>query len=367
MKAYIVETEKLDHNIGILKQKAGSATVWGVVKGNGYGLGAAKLALALKKQGIDHFAVTDPEEAMAIREAGLREEAILMLRASSCRQELQELLRLDVICTLGSLEDGEALNAVAAAMGKTAQAHVKLDTGMGRYGFLPEQTDEAAALWEYDHISIRGIFTHFHTAGNEKVTGQQFSQFMSAVTTLKQRGLDVGMVHCCNSLGFWYYPQMHLDAVRLGSCLLGRVGYADKAGLKRVGYAQAQVEALRIIPRGHNVGYGGDCTVKRDTRIAVIGIGYLHGYSVERGYDIFRVRDCLRSMGRYFKYMLKRRCLTVEVNGRTCKVLGHVSMVNLIADVTEVPCVLHDPVKVQINPLDLKGMEVIFRQKEGAV
>ena len=331
MKAYIVETEKLKHNIEILKQQAGSAVIWGVVKGNGYGLGAGKLALLLKEQGIDHFAVTDLAEARALREAGLTENPILMLRATSDRQELEALLSLNVICTLGSLEDGQTLHDAASSLGRTAHAHVKLDTGMGRYGFLPEQTERAAELWKYDNIKIEGVFTHFYRAGSEKVTKKQFSDFRSAVDVLRSMGLEVGMVHCCNSLGFWYYPEMHLDAVRLGSALLGRVGY------------------------------GGDCRVRRDTRIAVIGVGYFHGFSVERGYDVFRIRDCLRSMGRYLKYLLKRRCLTVEVNGKTCKVLGHVGMVNLIADVTDISCALHDPVKLQINPLDLKGMEVIYR------
>lgn len=361
MKAYIVETEKLKHNIEILKQQAGSAVIWGVVKGNGYGLGAGKLALLLKEQGIDHFAVTDLAEARALREAGLTEDPILMLRATSDRQELEALVSLDVICTLGSLEDGGALNDTASSLGRTAHAHVKLDTGMGRYGFLPEQINQAAGLWKYDNITIEGVFTHFYRAGSERVTKKQFSDFRSAVDVLRSMGLEVGMVHCCNSLGFWYYPEMHLDAVRLGSALLGRVGYGPRANLRRIGYVQADVEALRVIPKGHNVGYGGDCRVRRDTRIAVIGVGYFHGFSVERGYDVFRIRDCLRSMGRYLKYLLKRRCLTVEVNGKTCKVLGHVGMVNLIADVTDIPCALHDPVKLQINPLDLKGMEVIYR------
>lgn len=361
MKAYIVETEKLKHNIEILKQQAGSAVIWGVVKGNGYGLGAGKLALLLKEQGIDHFAVTDLAEARALREAGLTEDPILMLRSTSDRQELEALVSLDVICTLGSLEDGGALNDTASSLGRTAHAHVKLDTGMGRYGFLPERMDQAAELWKYDNIKIEGVFTHFYRAGSEKVTKKQFSDFRSAVDVLRSMGLEVGMVHCCNSLGFWYYPEMHLDAVRLGSALLGRVGYGPRANLRRIGYVQADVEALRVIPKGHNVGYGGDCRVRRDTRIAVIGVGYFHGFSVERGYDVFRIRDCLRSMGRYLKYLLKRRCLTVEVNGKTCKVLGHVGMVNLIADVTDIPCALHDPVKLQINPLDLKGMEVIYR------
>lgn len=361
MNTYIVEAEKLKENIAVCRAHAGEAVIWGVVKGNGYGLGAAPLALFLKSQGIGHFAVTSLSEAKALREAGFREESILMLRATADEAELREMIALDVICTLGSLADGEAVSRAASALGRTACAHVKLDTGMGRYGFLPAQVEEAKKLWEFENVKIQGIFTHFHTAGNEKVTKRQFSDFMYAVTALKGAGLDVGMVHCCNSLAFWYYPEMRLDAVRLGSCLLGRVGYAGRAGLQRIGYAQSQVEALRTLPKGHNVGYGGDCTLRRETRTAVVPVGYLHGYSVERGYDVFRVRDCLRSMGRYLKYMLKRRRLTVEVNGKTCKVLGHVGMVNLVADVTDVPCGLHDPVRIQINPLDLKDMEVIYQ------
>ena len=129
-----------------------------------------------------------------------------------------------------------------------------------------------------------------------------------------------------------------------------------------MGYVRAEVEELRCLPKGHNVGYGGDCRLRRETRIAVVGVGYLHGFSVERGYDVFRPRDCLRSMGRYLKYLLKGKKLWVEVNGHPCPVLGHVGMVNLVADVTDVPCQVHDPVTVQINPLDLKGMDVVFRE-----
>lgn len=361
MKAYIVETDKIIHNVQVLKQKAGNATIWGVVKGNGYGLGAAKLAQVLYGEGITHFAVTALEEAAALREAGLKDANILMLRETSDKQELEQLLNLDVICTLGSLDAAQALNEVAGELGKKAKAHAKLDTGMGRYGFLPEQMEQAKQLWDYETIQIEGTFTHFYRGGNEKVRNQQFASFQTMVEQLKQAGCSVGMVHCCNSLAFWYAPQMHLDAVRLGSCLLGRVGYGPEAGLKRVGYVKADVEALRTIPKGHNVGYGGDCQVKRETKIAVIGVGYLHGFSVERGYDVFRPRDCIHSMGRYLKYLLKHHRLTVEVNGKTCPVLGHVGMVNLIADVTDIPCSLHDPVVVQVNPLDLKAMEVRFQ------
>ncbi len=362
MKAYIVETDKLRHNIAILKEKAGNTPIWGVVKGNGYGLGTVPLAQILFREGIDRFAVTDLREAKALRASGLSEQPVLMLRETSEEDELKQLLSLGVICTAGSLEAAAALEQVAAELGIKAQAHVKIDTGMGRYGFLPEQWEQAAQVYEnYPHIEVTGIFTHFHSGSRQQITTAQFEAFQSTVKKLKEKGIHPGMTHCCNSLAFRNFPHMHLDGVRLGSALLGRVGYAGKAGLKPVGYCEATVEALKTIPKGHNVGYGAACQVKRDTKIAVVGVGYIHGFSVERGYDVFRIKDCLRSVGRYLKYMLKGKSLTVEINGKPCKVLGHVGMVNLIADVTHVPCQIHDKVKININPLDVKEMEVVFR------
>ncbi len=361
MGAYIVETKKLQHNLTILKEKAKTATIWGVVKGNGYGLGAADLALVLRNEGINHFAVTAISEARALREAGLTTEPILMLRATSNREELEEMTDLQLICTIGAIADAEALENICREKETTVQAHVKLDTGMGRFGFLTGETETVASLYrDYPHIHITGIYTHFHSGSNPEVTEAQFRTFSQEIASLKAMGIDVGMVHCCNSLAFWNFPHMHLDGVRLGSCLLGRVGYGRRAGLQSVGYGLTQVEALKTLPKGHNVGYSRGCRLKRESRVAVVGIGYIHGFSVERGYDVFRLRDCLRSMARYLKYLLKRRRLTVEVNGHTCPVLGHVGMVNMVVDVTDIPCALHDPVKVQINPLDLKELDIRY-------
>ncbi len=362
MKAYIVETDKLRHNLAILKEKAENTSIWGVVKGNGYGLGTVALARFLAAEGIDRFAVTDLREATELRQAGLKEQPVLMLRETSQEDELKSMVALNVICTLGSLEAAAALEQVAKDLGTRARAHVKIDTGMGRYGFLPCQWEQAAQVYEkYPHVEVTGIFTHFHSASREELTTPQYTAFQDVVKKIKDRGFDPGMVHCCNSLAFWNFPHMGLDGVRLGSALLGRVNYASKAGLKPVGWCEAEVEALKTVPKGHNVGYGAACQVKRDTTIAVVGVGYIHGFSVERGYDVFRVKDCLRSVGRYLKYLVKGKSLTVEINGKPCKVLGHVGMVNLIADVTDVPCRLHDKVKVNINPLDVKNMDVVFR------
>lgn len=362
MKAYIVEKADLEQNLRILQRKAGKALIWGVLKGNGYGLGTVPLARFLAAHGIDHFAVTELQEARGLREAGFSENPILMLRGVSEMEELDALLDLNVILTIGSWADAMAMEAAAERRATVAEAHLKIDTGMGRYGFLPEEMEQAISLYErLSHVAISGVYTHFHTAGNRKRTTAQFSLFLQAVDRIRAAGYETGMVHCCNSIAFWKYPEMHCDAVRLGSTLLGRVRTGGRAGLHRIGWAEATVEELRTLPKGHNVGYGGDCKLKRETRVAIVGVGYFHGFSVERGYDVYRFQDCLRGIGRYVKYLLQRKALWVQIGGRSCQVLGHVGMVNLAVDVSAVSCQLGDPVILQINPLDLKGMEVVYR------
>ena len=95
--------------------------------------------------------------------------------------------------------------------------------------------------------------------------------------------------------------------------------------------------------------------------LAVVGVGYYHGFAVERGYDVYRPQDCLRNMARYLKYMLTGRKLKVYIADTLCPVLGHVGMLNLVADVTGLECRPGDPVYIPVNPLDRKGMEIEYR------
>ena len=279
------------------------------------------------------------------------------------RNTFEELLRLDVICSVGSREDAEVLEAAAERLGVTARAHVEIDTGMGRYGFLPAELPWILPLYrgEYAHIRVTGTYTHFHTAGHPKVTAHQFERFQQVLRFLQFMDCDPGMIHCCNSLAFWKYPQYHMDAVRLGSVFLGRVSYAEEAGLSRVGWVEAPIQEVREVQAGSNVGYGSACTVQEDTTLAVVGVGYYHGFAVERGYDVYRPQDCLRNMARYLKYMLTGRKLKVYIADTLCPVLGHVGMLNLVADVTGLECRPGDPVYIPVNPLDRKGMEIEYR------
>ena len=143
-------------------------------------------------------------------------------------------------------------------------------------------------------------------------------------------------------------------------CIRDR-SYAEEAGLSRVGWVEAPIQEVREVQAGSNVGYGSACTVQEDTTLAVVGVGYYHGFAVERGYDVYRPQDCLRNMARYLKYMLTGRKLKVYIADTLCPVLGHVGMLNLVADVTGLECRPGDPVYIPVNPLDRKGMEIEYR------
>ncbi len=361
MKAYMVDKSALAHNVGLILARAKDAAVWGVVKGDGYGLGCVDMARVLSAYGINRFAVTDVGEVRALREAGFEESPILMMEGTCNRSEINELLDHGAILTIGSREDAQAVNQVAMERATVAEAHLKIDSGMGRYGFLPEEIETVYGLYtDHANIAFTGIYTHFACATDAEATQKQFDRFQQVVQELRAAGFETGMVHCCNSTAFFKYEHMHCDGVRIGSALLGRVAFSGSHGLKTVGYCQAELEEIRTIPAGHSVGYEAGWVAKRETRIAVLSIGYYNGFGVDRGFDLWRFRDCVRGVARYIKAFIKHKSLYVHVNGSACKVLGHVGMVNMVIDVTDCDCRVGDMARVNINPLLLKGVEIVY-------
>ena len=362
MKAYIVEREALVHNIQALKAQAGDVPIWAVLKGNGYGLGLLPFSRVLWENGVRHFAVTELWEAAALRESW-PEADILMMRSVSDPREIGTLLDNRVILTVGCYETAVAVNGAAAQRGVRAEVHLAVDTGMGRYGFLPQDADKIAAVYEYmRNLHVGGFFTHFHSAfSSEKATRQQFEQFRALLEQLRAAGYDTGMAHCCNSHAFLRWPEMRLDAVRVGSAFLGRLAIRDKLGLRRIGWAECPVEELRTVPKGQTFGYAAAAKARRELRVAVIGIGWYNGFAVSRENDTYRFKDSISGILHHLKNLLLPPKLTVTLKGRKCRVLGHVGMVHAVVDVTGLDCAVGDTVIAQINPLHLKGLEVQYR------
>ena len=363
MKAYYVESGDIRKNLENLKKRAGSAPIWAVLKGGGYGLGLIPMARLCREAGITRFCITEPNEAALLRSSGFQTEQILMLRPTTDPDEVHMLLDLNVIATVSSQDDAALLNGIALQRGVVAEAHIKIDTGMGRYGFLPDELDQLLPIFRYmPGLHVTGIYTHLHSAFcSQKATIAQAEAFQGVLDQLHAAGCETGMAHMLNSAGLLKYPQYAMDGVRVGSAILGRVSVRGNFGLTRIGECQATVEELRWLPKGHSCGYGAGWTAKKPTRVAVFSVGWYHGFGVEMGNDLFRFRDCLRGVLRNLRQMIFKKHITVTVNGKKCRVLGHIGMLHTCVDVTNVPCAVGDPAVFDLKPLLLKGIEVVYR------
>ncbi len=360
MSSYVVSREDLAYNFRILKEKAGNTPIWAVVKADGYGLGVKTFATELYTLGLRHFCVTEPREADALLSCGFSNITILMLRQISDPGEIRAMWKAGVTLTVGSLEAAARINA---AVDGPVSVHLKIDTGMGRYGFLPSQLSEMIAIFRQGkHIRVKGVFTHFNCAFcNDALTREQFQLFRKTVSALTQAGCDTGIVHCCNSAAFLKFPEMHMDGVRLGSALLGRMSFQTE--LRPLGMVETAIEELRIIPKGHTTGYGAMWKAKRDTVLAIIPVGWCNGLQVSCKEDRSRALDCLRGGLRELKNLLKRPRTYVYIDRVPCPVVGAIGSLHCAVDVTDVSehCRVGETVKIAINPMHIKGMEVEFR------
>lgn len=362
MNTYIVSRELLEGNIKQLKKQANGVPIWAVIKADGYGLGALPLAELLEDNGIDRFCVTEVREAELLRENGFHNAQILMLRSVSDRKTLHRLLDLGVILTVGSWETARMIDSLAAERADIAEVHIKIDMGMGRYGFLPEETERVVALYhEMKHLAVGGIYTHFNCAfSDDTLTKQEFAAFQTVIAQLRAAGLETGIVHCCNSSAFLKFPEMHCDGVRLGSAILGRMPFRTK--LRPVGYLESEIEELRTLPKGHSTGYGALWTAKRETKAAIVPVGWYHGLRVSCQPDMSRAKDCLRAALSAMKGMICRQRTYVEIGGKRCPVIGAIGMLHCAVDVTGVDCAVGDRAVLQINPLHLNGVKVVFKK-----
>ena len=353
MNEYVINTGDLRHNIELIKQKAGNEVI-GVLKADGYGLGRDFLAKILKEEGINSFAVADVEDIEPLRENVLDEnDSLLVMRSTSLESEAEIIAKNNCIATVGSVSSAEVLNNAAKKIGKVVKANIKIDTGLSRFGFLPEQTDTIEKVYrEYENLEFVGIYTHFSSAfTNEELTKKQLSRFLYTVEQLKNRGIDVGKVYAASSPALLNVEGTTLDAVRIGSAFTGRVITKSNLGLKRIGVLKSQVIEVKDIKKGASVGYSGDFTAKRNTALAIVPVGHTDGLGFEKTQEINGISQLIRRMLSPLKRFLKKECLTVKINGKTAKIVGAVGLTNCTVDVTGMYVKAGDTVEIDLSPV----------------
>lgn len=357
MKALVVETEKLKNNLKVIREiienDEKNPRIIAVIKGNGYGLGLVEYANFLKDNGIDFFAVATVEEALKLRKNGIKED-ILMMSSTAVEEDIKMLIQNHIILTVGSEEAGNAVERIAQEMGEKVRVHLKIDTGFGRYGFVYDEKEKMVeTIKSWNNIQIEGTFSHFSLAfyGDGKETREQFDRFMQCIDELKANNIEPGMLHICNSSAFLRFKEMHLDAVRIGSALLGRLSIPNTWGFKKVGYLKSNVAEIKNIPTGYNIGYSNSYTTTRETKIAIVPCGYADGFNVKVDRDMFRPIDKLRYVIRDVKDGFKNQKLYVKINGEKCEVLGRLGMFHVSVDITGKTIGINDEVNFEVSPM----------------
>ncbi len=314
-----VDLSVIRSNYNHIKSTVGNSRVMAVVKADAYGHGSAVIAKELETLGCTDFAVACLSEAQELRESGIN-GSILILGPTDARFA-GEITEGNFIQSCDSFDYAHALSEKGGA-----HIHIKVDTGMSRIGIychgkadIDRAADEIESISKLNNIIIDGIFTHFADSDGEsrEYTDRQFSVFTSLLNELEKRGINVGTRHCCNSAATLRYPEMRLDMVRAGIILYGLMPSANlsDALIRPAMKLSARVCAVHELKKGDCVSYGCTYRADKDTRVAVISIGYADGFS--RVYS-----------GRPM----------IKINGSVFSTVGKICMDMCIVDIGDSPC-----------------------------
>lgn len=328
-----VSMERLAHNYHALRGLTPYGTKFlGLVKADAYGHGAVPVAKKLEELGADYLGVACLDEAVEIREAGVKTPILIL----GCTPSVYaaDLVKYNISQACYDLDFAKALSAEAQKAGGEITIHIQCDTGMTRLGFLcHEETMEKSAKEIYEAVNLpglkaEGIFTHFSDSdGSEEYTMMQFGRFLDIIEKVKNLGYEFEIRHCANSAATLLYPATYLDMVRPGIVLFGHLPNAgmdpDLCDLVPVLELKSRVATVREVPAGTPVSYGRTNTLERDSRLAVIPVGYGDGYC--RGFS---------------------NKITVMINGQKAPVTGRICMDMCMVDVTDIPGVKEGDVAV---------------------
>jgi alanine racemase len=317
-----VDLNALRENLALIRELAGPGVkILTVVKADAYGHGLRQIAAVLMQSGTDVFGVANLAEAQAVRAVGAG-WPILMLGA--CLPAETELaVRQDVMPTISTLEEAERFATTAAAQRKVVPMHLKIDTGMGRLGVLPE---EAAALMDaverLPGVIIQGLYTHYSSAEDDpQFTQAQRQRFEALLAALHKKGRRFEWVHSSSSSGLLLERDPLCNTVRPGLLVYGVLPHGRRRVTSPVAPRfrpalswKCRVSLVREVPAGTPISYGRTFVTKRRTRLAAITAGYGDGY--------------LRAASNRAR---------VLIGGCACPLLGRVTMDQAMVDVSALP------------------------------
>jgi len=315
-----INLDNLAHNMREVRRVTNKNTkVTAVIKADGYGHGAKDIASTLLENGADRFAVATLSEAIQLRKEVHNVE--IMVLGYTPNIQAKDLIKNNIIQTIYSLDQAKEFSQIAISLNKKVTVHIKIDTGMHRLGLLPNEDtiNEIVEINKLNGLIIEGIFTHFATADeiDKEYTRDQVNKFNYVTTELEKKGLKIPLKHVSNSAAIIDLPEFNYDMVRAGIMLYGLYPSnhinRDIVDLKEVMCLKTKIAQIKNLNAGSSISYGLNFTVQRNSKIAILPIGYADGYS--------------RTLSNQSH---------VIINDKKAPIVGNICMDQCIIDVTDI-------------------------------
>lgn len=332
-----VDLRAVAHNMKEIRRVVKPETkMMAVVKANGYGHGAEKIARTALNHGAAYLGVATLGEGVKLRKQGIK--APILILGYTPQEQAGEILDHHITQTVFAWEMAQALSLKAGERGEKARVHIKIDTGMGRIGFLPqkETVQIIRRIARLEGLTVEGIFTHFAVADemDKTFTRQQFQKFTRLISHLEEAGVSIPIKHAANSAAIIDLPETHLDMVRAGIILYGLYPSQEvdreRIRLMPAMEVKAKVSFAKTAESGTSISYGRRYIAEKERVIASLPLGYADGYS--------------RSLSNQGQVLL---------GGKRVPIVGTICMDQLMVDASLVP-----DVKI--------GDEVVIIGRQGA-
>ncbi len=278
-----IDLTALADNVRTLKNWLTPPTkLMAVVKADAYGHGAVAVAQTALANGADCLAIATLAEGVELRQAGIK-APILILGAIDAVEDIKAVVAWRLEPTICNPQQALAFNHTLAEVGGSLKAHLKLDTGMSRLGTNWQDAVEFGQLVQtLQNLKIASVYSHFSTAdeSDRRFMELQHQRFQHAIAQLRINGLIPPQIHLANSAATLGDRTTHYNLVRVGLALYGlypAVHLRQSVNLKPVLQVKAKITQVKTIPAGEGVSYGRKFITKRDTKVAVVGIGYADG------------------------------------------------------------------------------------------
>ncbi|MBF0557194.1 MAG: alanine racemase [Nitrospirae bacterium] len=309
-----IDLQAVSSNFRVIRQMTAGRPVIAVVKADAYGHGAVRVSKKLADDGVEYLAVAFMDEARQLRQAGIVLPIIVLFDT-----DVSQAFEYEVTPVAATMKTAVDLSREAERRGRQIKIHIKVDTGMGRFGFKAPVLKDISEISRLKGITIEGVMSHFSEAdlSDRSFAHSQIHAFTKLRDELAASGLIIPLYHLANSAGVMALPESHFDAVRPGIMLYGSLPFASVSNhlpeLKPVMSVKARMLSVRRLPAGTPISYGRTFVTSRESLIGVMAAGYADGFN------------------RLFSNNAE-----VLVRGRRAPVVGRVCMDVTMIDVTDI-------------------------------